>query len=85
MTTFDDENAKKLARQHYLAGIASLGLKAFDLTAAHKNFEEHWRFLHCTKCGQRIRDKEDIGNVDISFRDVGEAERTPVADHKVCP
>lgn len=81
MTSFGDEHARIAARKNYIAGaFAAIDANQLDLDVVVKKFDRHWRFCHCTKCGFRIDDQKDIGNVDVE-RDGDE----PLACHKKCP
>jgi hypothetical protein len=80
MSQFDDSKAKLQARRFFFAGAAST-LRPDEVFLAGKalaDFEQQWRFMHCTKCGSEITNA-DIGNVTLNTD-----SDSVIADHISC-
>lgn len=81
MTRFDDAKTMKMARQTYFAGMMAMLPTGgeFSATKAESSFQKHWRFIHCTKCQNRIVD-DDVGNVIVDA-----STEIVTSHHRACP
>ncbi len=80
-TTYDDSAAKLLAREAFMAGVASTEPETFYVKKAYDDFEGIWRMWHCASCGHRFHSKNDIGNtrvVDFTWSHITCAKETAV-------